>query len=64
MALLSEIVSYTNRFLRIRDVGDWDNDKSSDWGGLSRQRDVPICPLCPTVSPVVATQYTKGNTVT
>jgi putative NIF3 family GTP cyclohydrolase 1 type 2 len=25
MALLSEIVSYTNRFLRIRDVGDWDN---------------------------------------
>jgi dinuclear metal center YbgI/SA1388 family protein len=25
MASLSEIVSYTNRFLRIRDVGDWDN---------------------------------------
>ena len=25
MALLSEIVSYTGRFLRIRDVGDWDN---------------------------------------
>ena len=25
MALLSEIVSYTDRFLRIRDVGDWDN---------------------------------------
>src|SRR5262249_35373592 len=23
--LLSEIVSYTDRFLRIRDVGDWDN---------------------------------------
>jgi dinuclear metal center YbgI/SA1388 family protein len=25
MASLSEIVSYTDRFLRIRDVGDWDN---------------------------------------
>ena len=25
MASLSDIVSYTNRFLRIRDVGDWDN---------------------------------------
>ena len=25
MASLDEIVSYTNRFLRIRDVGDWDN---------------------------------------
>jgi dinuclear metal center YbgI/SA1388 family protein len=25
MASLSEIVSYTNRFLRIHDVGDWDN---------------------------------------
>jgi dinuclear metal center YbgI/SA1388 family protein len=25
MASLSEIVSYTNRFLRIREVGDWDN---------------------------------------
>jgi dinuclear metal center YbgI/SA1388 family protein len=25
MASLSEIVSYTNRFLRIRDVGDWDH---------------------------------------
>src|SRR5262245_13602464 len=25
MALLSDIVSYTDRFLRIRDVGDWDN---------------------------------------
>ena len=25
MPSLSEIVSYTNRFLRIRDVGDWDN---------------------------------------
>jgi dinuclear metal center YbgI/SA1388 family protein len=25
MASLSEIVSYTNRFLRIADVGDWDN---------------------------------------
>ena len=25
MALLSEIVSYTNRFLRISEVGDWDN---------------------------------------
>jgi dinuclear metal center YbgI/SA1388 family protein len=25
MASLSEIVSYTNRFLRTRDVGDWDN---------------------------------------
>jgi dinuclear metal center YbgI/SA1388 family protein len=25
MAPLSEIVSYTDRFLRIRDVGDWDN---------------------------------------
>ena len=25
MALLSEIVSYTNRFLRIHDVGDWDH---------------------------------------
>ena len=25
MTSLDEIVSYTNRFLRIRDVGDWDN---------------------------------------
>src|ERR1700745_529592 len=25
MASLSEIVSYTDRFLRIREVGDWDN---------------------------------------
>ena len=25
MASLSDIVSYTDRFLRIRDVGDWDN---------------------------------------
>ncbi len=25
MASLSEVVSYTDRFLRIRDVGDWDN---------------------------------------
>src|SRR6476469_4062557 len=25
MASLLEIVSYTDRFLRIRDVGDWDN---------------------------------------
>jgi len=25
MASLSEIVSYTDRFLRIHDVGDWDN---------------------------------------
>jgi dinuclear metal center YbgI/SA1388 family protein len=25
MSSLSEIVSYTDRFLRIRDVGDWDN---------------------------------------
>jgi hypothetical protein len=25
MPSLSEIVSYTDRFLRIRDVGDWDN---------------------------------------
>src|SRR5215471_19988306 len=25
MASLSEIVRYTNHFLRIRDVGDWDN---------------------------------------
>src|SRR5499427_11133118 len=25
MASLSEIVGYTDRFLRIRDVGDWDN---------------------------------------
>jgi dinuclear metal center YbgI/SA1388 family protein len=25
MASLSEIVNYTDRFLRIRDVGDWDN---------------------------------------
>ena len=25
MRLLSDIVSYTDRFLRIRDVGDWDN---------------------------------------
>src|SRR5258705_6078064 len=25
MASLREIVSYTDRFLRIRDVGDWDN---------------------------------------
>jgi len=25
MASLSDIVSYTNNFLRIRDVGDWDN---------------------------------------
>src|SRR6476659_11211595 len=25
MASLDEIVSYTDRFLRIRDVGDWDN---------------------------------------
>jgi dinuclear metal center YbgI/SA1388 family protein len=25
MPSLSEIVSYTNRFLRVRDVGDWDN---------------------------------------
>lgn len=25
MALLSDIVSYIDRFLRIRDVGDWDN---------------------------------------
>src|SRR5215475_9455823 len=25
MASLSEIVSYADRFLRIRDVGDWDN---------------------------------------
>jgi dinuclear metal center YbgI/SA1388 family protein len=25
MASLSEIVTYTDRFLRIRDVGDWDN---------------------------------------
>src|SRR5215470_14164385 len=25
MASLSEIVSYTDRFLRIQDVGDWDN---------------------------------------
>src|SRR6266436_1583538 len=25
MASLSEIVSFTDRFLRIRDVGDWDN---------------------------------------
>jgi dinuclear metal center YbgI/SA1388 family protein len=25
MASLSEIISYTDRFLRIRDVGDWDN---------------------------------------
>ena len=25
MASLSEIVSYTDRFLRIRDIGDWDN---------------------------------------
>jgi dinuclear metal center YbgI/SA1388 family protein len=25
MALLDEIVSYVDRFLRIRDVGDWDN---------------------------------------
>src|SRR5262245_39337107 len=25
MASLSEIVSYTDRFLRIRDVGDWEN---------------------------------------
>ena len=25
MASLTEIVSYTDRFLRIRDVGDWDN---------------------------------------
>jgi len=25
MASLSEVVSYTDRFLRIRDVGDWEN---------------------------------------
>jgi len=25
MPSLSDIVSYTNRFLRIQDVGDWDN---------------------------------------
>ena len=25
MASLSEIVSYTDDFLRVRDVGDWDN---------------------------------------
>src|SRR6266576_7159739 len=25
MASLDEIISYTDRFLRIRDVGDWDN---------------------------------------
>ena len=25
MASLDEIVSYTDRFLRIREVGDWDN---------------------------------------
>ena len=25
MASLSEVVSYTDRFLRIRDAGDWDN---------------------------------------
>jgi hypothetical protein len=25
MASLSEIVSYTDRFLHIREVGDWDN---------------------------------------
>src|SRR5262245_54431087 len=25
MASLSDIVSYTDRFLRVRDVGDWDN---------------------------------------
>jgi dinuclear metal center YbgI/SA1388 family protein len=29
MASLSEIVGYTDRFLRIRDVGDWDNALNS-----------------------------------
>src|SRR5262249_19277387 len=40
MASLSEIVSYTDRFLRIREVGDWDNAMNGlqieNSGGVTR----------------------------
>ena len=40
MASLSEIISYTDRFLRIREVGDWDNALNGlqieNSGGITR----------------------------